>query len=318
MRTNGKLAGIEIGGTKLQLCVADEAGHIDQIVRVTVDSTLAAENIKQQIRNGLDALRNFESVEVIGIGFGGPVDWEKGVIRTSHQIPGWTNFPFTDWLQQETGKKIVIDNDANVAALAEAVQGKGKGFARVFYMTIGSGIGGGFIVDGKIYHGRAPGEIEVGHIRLDKNGDTLESRCSGWAVDKKINALVSKNPGSPLAILAKKNTGPIASVLGRALDENDHDSICILNEITDDLSFGLSHVVHLLHPDIIVIGGGLSLLANHLLRPLRQQLPRHVMDAFHPLPPIEISALGEMVVPVGAIELAKMKQQEKIKTANAR
>jgi glucokinase len=318
MRTNGTLAGIEIGGTKLQLCVADETGQIDQVVRLGIDSTLGAENIKQQIRKGLDQLRNFESVKTIGVGFGGPVDWRTGVIRTSHQVSGWTNFAFSDWLRHETGKRIVIDNDANVAALAEAVQGKGKGYNRVFYMTIGSGIGGGFILDGNIYHGRAPGEIEIGHIRLDKNGDTLESRCSGWAVDKKINAFTSNNPSSILANMAKENTGPIASVLGRALDQNDQDSICIINETIDDLSFGLSPVVHLLHPDIIIIGGGLSLLGNHLVEPLRKQLPKYVMNAFHPVPPIEISAFGEMVVPVGAIELARTAQEEKIKTANAR
>ena len=88
-----------------------------------------------------------------------------------------------EWLQQVSDAPVFIDNDANVAALGEAIHGAGAGFNIVFYMTIGSGIGGGLIIDKKIYHGAFPGEAEVGHLRLNKKGETLESLCSGWAVD---------------------------------------------------------------------------------------------------------------------------------------
>jgi len=304
MQPNTKLAGIEIGGTKLQICVGGPESIL-QLLRFPIRPNDGAEAIRKQMMKGFMEVQGFDFVETIGIGFGGPVDWQNGIIKTSHQVSGWADFPLRQWLENETGKKVVIDNDANVAALAEAKQGIGKTFKRVFYITIGSGIGGGFVVDGKIYHGRTPGEIEIGHVRLSKNGQTLESACSGWAVDEKIDSFISKNQDSLLAKLAGDNTGPSANILGPALDQNDQNAKMILAIIVDDLAFALSHIVHLLHPDIIVVGGGLSLLGTHLLNPLRAQLPKYVMEAFYPLPPIETSVLGENVVPIGAIELGK-------------
>ena len=316
MHSIAKLAGIEIGGTKLQICIADESGSIRESLRFAVDQTGGAASIREQIQTGYKKLKGFETVDTIGVGFGGPVDSTTGTIRTSHQVTGWANFPFKQWLQETTGKQVVVENDANVAALGEAKQGKGKGFKRVFYITVGSGIGGGFIIDGAIYHGLAPGEVEVGHIRMDKKGTTLESRCSGWAVNEKVSVFIQNNPGSMLSRLAEKNSAVPAMLLSSAIMENDIDAKKILEEITDDLAFGLSHVVHLLHPDILVIGGGLSLLGSNLLLPLKERLPRYVMEAFHPCPPIELSALGELAVPVGAIELAREYHLQKIKITN--
>ena len=309
-----KLAGIEIGGTKLQLCIADEQGSIGHTLRYSVNANEGAEAIRNQILSTIKELPGIQSVETIGIGFGGPVDAYSGIVRTSHQVPGWANFPLKMWLEQTTGKHVVVDNDANVAALGEATQGVGKAFNRVFYMTVGSGVGGGFVIDGNIYHGLAPGEMEVGHIRLEKNGATLESRCSGWAVDKRIRTFIERNPATPFAKRSENNNNPGAYLLGAALEQEDEHAKKIMDEIIDDLAFALSHVVHLLHPDILVIGGGLSLLGRHLLLPLRKRLPSYVMEAFHPAPPIELPALGELVVPIGAIELAKASYQQKSKT----
>ena len=172
-------------------------------------------------------------------------------------------------------------------------------------MTIGSGIGGGFVVNGHIYHGRTPGEVEIGHLRLNKNGETLESRCSGWAVNKKIRKFLEQHPGSLLAELYGKNEVPEARLLTPALEKCDAAAMQIVNEVADDLALGLSHVVHLFHPDIIVIGGGLSLLGERLRQPVEQQLNKYVMEAFMPPPQIAIAALAELVVPVGALQLVK-------------
>ena len=105
-------------------------------------------------------------------------------------------------------------------------------------------------------------------------------------------------------------------MLAPGLDQNDKDAGFIVSTVADNLALGLSHVIHLLHPDIIVLGGGLSLIGKHLLVPLQTQLPKYVMDAFHPLPPIEISKLGEQAVPIGAIELAKTIGETEYKNAS--
>ncbi len=318
MPLNTRFLGIEIGGTKLQLSVADLSGCIEQHLRYTIDSAAGAANIQTQITEGLKKLDNYNDIAAIGVGFGGPVDWKTGAIRVSHQVSGWEDFNLSEWLKELTQKPVAIENDANVAALAEAVLGCGKGYERVFYITIGSGIGGGMILQGAIYHGRTPGEAEVGHLRMNKKGDTLESLCSGWAVNKKIRTHIQKNPDSKFAEMAANNSEPEATLLQPALEENDDAAKRIIEEIADDLSFALSHVVHLFHPDIIVIGGGLSLLKEHLRIPVAQRLPYYIMKAFLPIPPVHIAALGENAVPAGAAELAKKYWQsiEKLKGSN--
>jgi glucokinase len=257
-------------------------------------------------------------VAAIGVGFGGPVDWKTGAIQLSHQIEGWGNFNINTWLNELAGLPVAIDNDANTAALAEARWGCGKGYKNVFYMTIGSGIGGGTIVNQEIYHGRAPGEVEIGHIRLDKGGVTLENKCSGWAVNNKVKEHIQKNPGSQLALLARDSSKPGAYFLTPALIEKDTGAIAIVDEVADDISFALSHVVHLFNPDILIIGGGLSLLNEHLVVPVSQKLPRYLLKALLPAPIIKIAMLGEEVVPIGALELAKQafNNHSKTKTNN--
>src|SRR5438309_5760245 len=171
---NKKLIGIEIGGTKLQIITGDTAGNIMQRERYEVDLNAGATGIRGQLKESLRMLGT-ESISAVGVGFGGPVDWKSGIIQTSHQVSGWSQFPLKDWLQDLTGAPVTIDNDANVAALAEATHGAGKTYNIVFYMTVGSGIGGGVVMDKNIYHGATPGEVEIGHIRLSKKGDTVES-----------------------------------------------------------------------------------------------------------------------------------------------
>jgi glucokinase len=305
MQLNPTFLGIEIGGTKLQLLATDAYGKKEQAVRFTIDAAGGADGIRRQIKDGYNKLPAQEAIAAIGVGFGGPVDWRKGIIRVSHQVSGWAHFPLSEWLQQLTGKPVAIENDANTAALAEAKHGSGMGYERVFYMTIGSGIGGGMVINGSIYHGKEPGEVEVGHIRLNKKGDTLESRCSGWAVDQKVNETIQQQPTSPLAQLSTIHSLSGAVLLKPALEKRDVTAQKIIDEVADDLAFALSHVVHLFHPDIIILGGGLSLLQEHLIRPVSEKLSQYVMPAFLPIPPVQMASLGEQVVPIGAVELAK-------------
>jgi glucokinase len=144
--------GIEIGGTKLQIVTGDATSHIKQRLRYSIDASAGAAGIRKQIEEGLQQLLETNAVRSIGVGFGGPVAWKSGAIQLSHQIEGWGNFNLKTWLQQLTNLPVAIDNDANTAGLAEAKQGAGKGYNTVFYMTIGSGIGGGMVINEQIYH----------------------------------------------------------------------------------------------------------------------------------------------------------------------
>jgi glucokinase len=285
--------GIEIGGTKLQIVASDASGNISERLRFSVLPSAGGAGIREQIKTSLPDLIKKTNTRAIGVGFGGPVDWTTGHICCSHQIEGWSDFPLQNWLTDISGLSVRVDNDANVAALGEALRGAGRNHKFVFYVTLGSGVGGGFVVDGKIFHGAKPGESEIGHVRLDRAGTTVESRCSGWAVDKKIRdaGLASSNGGEAKLLKDFVANGNVAAQK-------------ILHETADDLAFGLSHVTHLFHPEIIVLGGGLSLVGEPLRAAVENALPKYIMHAFAPGPQIALAALTEDAVPVGALALA--------------
>jgi glucokinase len=296
--------GLEIGGTKLQLVLGDETGNICERRKLPVDPARGAAGIRQQIERALPELVGGRPILRAGVGFGGPVDWKTGKICRSHQIEGWSEFDLGGWLRGLAAVPVVVDNDANVAALGEAVRGAGVGFNPVFYVTLGSGVGGGLVVNGKIYHGAKPGESEIGHIRLDRSGMIVETRCSGWAVDARIRELKVKEPASLLARLTGQTIGGEAKHLAAAWQQGDVAARRLLQETAEDLAFGLSHVVHLFHPEIIVLGGGLSGVGEPLRVTVEQALRDFIMEAFAPGPRISLAVLGEDAVPVGALELA--------------
>lgn len=296
--------GIEIGGTKLQLVAGDADARITARRRFTVDKARGGAGIRERIASALPELIDVAKPSAIGVGFGGPVDAATGQICCSHQIEGWSEFPIGEWLRGLSGLPVAVDNDANTAALGEAKRGAGQGSNPVFYVTLGSGVGGGLVVDGRIYHGAKPGEAEIGHVRLDKSGVIVEQRCAGWAVDRKIREACQREPSCPLAQLAANADHGEARALAPALAQGDALAQRILDEVADDLAFGLSHVTQLMHPEIIVLGGGLSLVGEPLRVAVANALKRYVMEAFAPGPRVALAGLGEDAVPVGALLLA--------------
>ena len=297
--------GIEIGGTKLQLVVGDADARVAERRRFTVDKARGGAGIREQIASALPALMELAKPSAIGVGFGGPVDSATGQICCSHQIEGWSEFPIGEWLRGLSGLPVTVDNDANTAALGEALRGAGRGSNPVFYVTLSSGVGGGLVVGGRIYHGAKPGEAEIGHVRLDKSGAIVEQRCAGWAVDRRIREACQREPGSPLARLTAGVDRGEARALVPALAQGDALAQRILDEVADDLAFGLSHVTQLMHPEVIVLGGGLAMVGEPLRAAVASALKRYVMEAFAPGPQVALAGLGEDAVPVGALILAR-------------
>lgn len=315
--------GIEIGGTKLQVVTDDMTGRITQRLRYDVDPTQGADAILAQLAATIGQLD--ETPQGIGVGFGGPVDWQTGCIATSHQVGGWAGFNLKDWLgQQVPGAVVRVENDANVAALGEARQGVATGFKNVFYVTLGSGVGGGMVADGQLYHGASPGEAEIGHLwlvppNIDSTGQltagqTIEQTVSGWAIDRQIRELLPQLPADSILkklVLEDHNAGSVgreavrspARFLHPAYEASDPVARMLIEQIGSVLALGLSHVVHLFHPDAIVLGGGLSLIGEPLRAAVRQALPRFVMTVFQPAPIVLLAKLGEDAVPVGALAL---------------
>ena len=311
--------GIEIGGTKLQVVVGNAAGQITRRFRHAIDPIQGANGILAQLDTFFSQLA--QPPKSIGVGFGGPVNWQTGRIATSHQIGGWAGFDLAGWLHERVPTaSIRVENDANVAALGEARMGVATGFTNVFYVTLGSGVGGGMVLNGQIYHGASPGEAEIGHLWLvppgestpgeSTPGQTIEQTISGWAIDRQIRELLPQLPtDSALRLFVEKAhtegvTGGEARFLHPAYEASDPVARMLIGQIGSVAALGLSHVVHLFHPDAIVLGGGLSLIGEPLRAAVRQALPRFVMKAFQPAPLVLLAKLGEDAVPVGALCLA--------------
>ncbi|HKH59402.1 MAG TPA: ROK family protein [Flavitalea sp.] len=303
MQTNKPFMGIEIGGTKLQLVTGTAAGEILTKHRFQIEKKQGAKGIRDLIERTIK--ENYTGkIDAVGIGFGGPVNWRTGLISTSFHIEGWANFNLTEWLQSLVGAPVFLENDANVAALGEAMHGAGKGYELVLYITIGSGIGGGLVIKNEIYHGAIPGEVEMGHLRMNRSGDTFQSLCSGWGIDERIRNVIAKNPSGKLAKIAGDRDSGEAAFLKSAIEQNDSVALHLFEEVIDDMAFGLSHAIHLFHPEIVILGGGFSLIGDMLKNNIEKRIPAYLMEAFHPGPVFRLAELRELSVPTGALFLA--------------
>jgi glucokinase len=303
-RGGGSYLGIEIGGTKIQVAVGTAEGTIQSIQRKEVDLADGAEGIRDSVLTLVRSVGADTPPVGVGVGFGGPVDRRNGRVITSMQVEGWTGFDICGWLESVVGVRPLLENDANAAALAEAIHGAGSGSSVCFYVTLGSGLGGGLVINGSIYHGSPASESEVGLARISKSGERLEDLCSGWAVNRRVRKLAGAKPDSRLATVAALYPGHEAKALSQLAAVRDTDTLSLLDEVADDLAFGLNHVVHLLSPEVIVLGGGLSLIGESLRARVAARLPHYISRVFGGGPRIALAALGEEVVCRGALLLA--------------
>ncbi|MBI1918030.1 MAG: ROK family protein [Planctomycetes bacterium] len=326
-----KYIGIEIGGTKLQLGVGAGDGVLAGLWRGPVDVAAGPEGIRRQIVAAVPELLQRAGIDRgelkgAGIGFGGPVDDATCTVIKSHQVEGWDDFPLADWVSDLIGLPAVLGNDADVAGLAEALFGAGKGLSPIFYITIGSGIGGGLIINGEIYRGVGRGAAEIGHLQFttywlkdsqtiyNSPTDTLEQLASGWGIAETAKRCIrDERPiRSLLYSRAEDDKRPLtANDVAAAARQGDAVAESILNTSIGYLADAICHVIALLCPRRIVLGGGVSLMGEKLLfDPLRRLVAERVFGSFAGLTDIVPAALGEEVVVHGALALARRHSQK--------
>jgi glucokinase len=291
--------GIEIGGTKLQAGIGSGEGKLLALVRRGVDPARGGAGIREAIPALVDealakARCPVKDVSGIGVGFGGPVDTTRGRILVSHQIEGWSDFPLRDWLAKKVEVPVVLQNDAKTAALAEARLGAGKGRRRIFYITVGSGVGGGLVIDGVPDVGQGLGAGEIGHTWVPDpetgKPEKLEHVASGWSIGKRGSRRLGRElSGAEVAALA---------------EQGDAVARRVIEESAEALAVGIGNVLALLHPERFIIGGGVSLMGERWWGPLRMALAeRFAFKPFAHAFDVVPAALGEEVVVIGAVLL---------------
>lgn len=314
--------GIEIGGTKLQLGLGPGDGTIAALWRGNVASAEGADGIRKQIEGAIpqvlaNAKRGRDELKGVGIGFGGPVDDATRTVIKSHQIAGWDGFPLAKWIEEITGLPAVLGNDADVAGLAEALFGAGKGLSPIFYITIGSGIGGGLIINGEIYRGCGRGAAEIGHMKVLEGYSVsfhalVEEVASGWAIENRAKEVLKnysyqETTDTILWKLCKYQPDSLtAKDIATGASQEDAFCLSIVGRVCWALAEGIDQMISLLCPRRIIIGGGVSLIGEKLLfEPLRQKVAERVFKPFADCYDIVPAALGEEVVVHGALALAR-------------
>ena len=273
----------------------------------TFDPHLGAAGICRQITEHGRRLIQQYGVTAIGIGFGGPVDAANGRTIVSHQVDGWKDYPLASWCQETLGPATLLANDSDCAGLAEARFGAGKGRRIVVYSNVGSGIGGALVIEGELYGGVCGVATEIGHLRpglqSDRPDQTLESIASGWAITAAVRArlvdpvsrslepLLGERSRRPQEIrqrlmeqeeahqaeaadLLKRCAGRVDSlntqIIARAALEGNRIALEAFDRACQAYGWGLAQVITLLAPDVIVVGGGVSLVGEDLwFAPLR-------------------------------------------------
>lgn len=325
--------GIEIGGTKLQLGVGQGDGTLIVFKRLPVDVAAGSEGIRKQILEAvptllLEAKLERSQLKGMAFGFGGPVDDAARKVITSHQVAGWDGFPLAEWAESNLGLPCVLGNDCDVAGLAEALFGAGKGLSPIFYITIGSGIGGGLIIDGETYRGCGKGAAEIGHLRVPFHNllaaseeavdllevDDLENVSSGWAIERVMRRFAEQSPGDFFGLYSACRGEPSSLTMqdvAKALREERRgefreDVGHLFRTCIEPLAEAICHVIVLLCPHRIIIGGGVSLMGEDMLfKPLRELVAERAFKPFADCYDIVPAALGEEVVVHGALALAR-------------
>jgi glucokinase len=308
--------GIEIGGTKLQLGVGNGGGPpFAGFRRLDVDVRRGADRILAQIAEAGRQLFSEFPIQAIGFGFGGPINAAAGIVTTSHQVEGWDNFPLGQWCTQTFGVPTYLGNDCDMAALAEARFGAGRKKRIVFYVTVGTGVGGGLVTDGSLYGSLRPAVAEIGHLRpgLDAtaSSQTVESIASGRGIEASIVAAISAAPaddphaerllaccqGDPRTLTAKAVADQATA--GNPLAQAAMDRACRA------LGWGIAQVVTLLAVEAVIVGGGVSLAGEKtFFEPLRRYVRTYVFPPLRDSYEILTPELGEEVVVHGALAMA--------------
>lgn len=314
---NHLVIALEIGGTKLQVALGTPEGEILAKNRGQADTSEGATSVLRWFDESIPSMLELghasgRTVNGIGVGFGGPVDTASGGALVSHQVGGWGGFPLKSYFEDKFRLPTAVGNDANVSGWAEYCRGSGRGCRTFCYMNIGSGIGGAFVIDGKLFDGQGLGAAEIGHTYVpDWTSGVpgahikLERLCSGWAIEKRLQTSAQLRSATPLhALCGGDPTRITCPMLGRAAAEGDVFALDELDRTAQSLAVALSNVIALIHPERIALGGGVSLLGDVLLEPLRKHVNAICFGPYRGRFEIVPCELGEDVVLVGGLLIA--------------
>ncbi len=275
---------IDLGGSKINIAIISGNG---QVIAEERCPTLANEGVLPVINRLFSAVDNLLSrknmglseLDSISLAAAGAIDSAKGIIALSPNLPGWRDIPLRDIVQRKYPIDIFLVNDASAAALGEHYFGAGRGINNLILLTVGTGIGGGIIINGELYTGHCGGAGEIGHMTIDVNGPKcncgnvgcLEMLASGTAIAREAIRRVSGGEKSALLEMAGGRIDAItAEKVGVAARDGDAVALDVILKAATYLGVGMVNLVNIFNPEMIIVGGGVARLGDLLLGPARR------------------------------------------------
>jgi glucokinase len=303
--------GVDLGGTKMAVGVVDSEQHIHYEGKES-SIGLSEDKLVEDLGRELEEAKQARpDVLAAGLGIPATIDHQRGVAIQAVNLE-ISDVPLRDLMTEQIGLPVFLDNDANVAALAEHLYGAGRGAQNVVLLTIGTGIGGGLILGGEVYRGFTGGAAELGHIVIQEDGLPCQGNCpnhgcvetyaSGTAIAREGKAAAEREPDSALGRALAE--GPI---LGRTVTElaakGDPASVEIVADAGRHLGVALASLANIFDPDVIVIGGGVSAAGELLIGPAREELRARALDPMNRAP-VKLAELGPGAGMIGAAAMA--------------
>jgi glucokinase len=284
--TTDIIAAIDIGGTKIALGLAGLDGRPLPFRRFPTRIERGPRHIIDEAINELEQMAAEADARIVavGVGCGGPLDRRRGLILSPPNLPGWDEFPIVRQIEERFGGvPVLLDNDANAAALGEHEFGAGRGLRELVYITISTGIGGGLIINNQLVHGVGDGAGEVGHMVVAPEGrlcgcgarGCLEAFCSGTSIGRRAaECLLLDERASILRAGGAENI--TAQTVAEAARAGDAVAVEVWDETIHYLALGLSNIIAALAPEAVILGGGVSAAGEQLLSPLRRRVRESV------------------------------------------
>jgi glucokinase len=303
--------GVDLGGTKMAVGVVDS----DQKVRYQgrePSTGLSEDKLVEELARELQEAKEAQpDVLAAGLGIPATIDFDRGLAIHAVNLT-ITDVPIRDLMQERIGLPVFVDNDANVAALAEHLYGAGRGAQNVVLLTIGTGIGGGLILNGEVYRGSTGAAAELGHIVIEEDGPPCQGNCpnhgcvealaSGTAIAKAGQEAAERDPDSALGKALAE--GPI---VGRTVTElalsGDGPAREVVSQAGRHIGVALSSLANIFDPDVFVIGGGVSAVGDLLLDPAREELRSRALPPQNERP-VKLAELGPDAGMIGAAAMA--------------
>jgi len=311
--------GIDIGGTNLVVgSVAEDGSALHALGTEPTQAEAGAEDVLDRLvalaqRTIAETRRTVPGAEILGVGVGapGPLDTRSGIVLLTPNL-GWVDLPLRQIIHDRLGLTAALDNDANCAVLGEWWVGAARGCRNAIGLTIGTGIGGGIILDGRLYHGSSDVAGEIGHTTIDTEGrrckcgnyGCLEAYASGPNIAMRAREALEAGAESKIPSLAGGDLERItAQTVYDAAYDGDELALEVVNDTAKFLAVGVANLLNIFNPEVVVVCGGVTLAGDHLFVPLRREVSRR---AFKPAVTACRIVPGELVGTAGVYGAAKV------------